>query len=233
MPPPFIAVDPGSHRIGFTVMHNGKLLDGGVIRGPTRADSMQRIDIIAQELGEVAGKAKKQHGIVVAVLEVTSGHMHGRFQNRRMQGLQTLGAAVIKCRDTLVALGLEVVLVKENTWTRCQPKKKRHALVEYAFPELAAAFAKDKGGDWRDSIGLARWYEAFQEIREWPDGNGSAQGSWWSMDAKVGPKRSRSKRQLPTTSSTKSPPRTRTPKASSRRFVGGPGTDPTSTPPNP
>lgn len=107
------------------------------------------------------------------LIEWTSGKVGKNRHGGQGAGLAVYGIAVGSLwREVLAWLRYQppenqlvtnVVLVKENTWTRQVPKADRIAAVAAVYPEYDAG--NDSGGDIADAIGLAVWYLREQAVR--------------------------------------------------------------------
>jgi hypothetical protein len=100
------------------------------------------------------------------LIEITSGKVGHNRHKGSGAGLAVYGMAVgylwavIDCWLRRLPAeqqkNTEIVLVKENDWTRGVPKADRIAAVAAEFP--AYDTAQDPGGDLADAIALGQWY---------------------------------------------------------------------------
>lgn len=156
-----IAVDPSSTRTGYAVMQPpGKVIEGGYLT-PRRCrdEPIVRATAMGRELRDlIAGE--HPHDVVV---EVTSGKVQARHRGGGA-GLAVYGMAVGLILGA--ALYGQVCCPKhwgthwvyENEWTQGRPKDARRERLRIEYPQYAAAFAADSGGDLADAIGLGLWW---------------------------------------------------------------------------
>lgn len=157
-PKTILALDPSSTCTGYAVLDfSGRLIEGGILR-PTsaRLDPATRISQMCADLRALLNLTRPK----AIVIEWTSGHVGGRRHHGHGSGLAIYGVALGSLWQTAVGwaqgLGIEVIRILENTWTRGIPKVERSARVRMLYPSYNPA--ADPGGDLADAVGIAVFY---------------------------------------------------------------------------
>lgn len=156
-----LGVDPSSTLTGYAVLNlDGKLIDAGLLKpDKTSAPALDRVDSMLTGLDELL----REHKPEWTILELPSGHVHGKFQKTNMGVLAILGMAVGKFHERLRAAqqgtnaGMTLVTVSANDWTGGVKKAKRQASIALQF-KRQYKIGDDKGADCADAIGLCQWY---------------------------------------------------------------------------
>jgi len=160
-----LSVDPSSTRTGWALLSQGeRLLQGGILTpDKVRSDPQFRIAAMCRDLRQLLDEIEPE----TILIEITSGKVAGHKRNAmKGAGLGVYGMAVgaiwqaaeawLRSRPPEQKNETEIVLIKENDWTRGIPKSDRIAGVASRFPEYSSE--QDPGGDLADAIGLAIWY---------------------------------------------------------------------------
>ncbi len=162
-----LSLDPSSTCCGWAVLTGEKpnLSGFGVLKAPSSAKSLSRIDWLAGGVAGLNGLVREERPDVV-VMEWTSGKVHGRIG--RASGLAVLGQAQGAIRQAVRGLGVRVETVSENEWTGSVPKstRARRVALEFAsYRDFAGdwlhggkCLENDKGLDVADAIGLGVWW---------------------------------------------------------------------------
>lgn len=165
------SLDPGSIRAGWAVMKAGEQLirAGLLLSGNQKASSEVRIGEICSGLWNLLNFWLPK----TILIEWTSGKVGRRHGTGGGAGLAIHGAATgAVWRECLAWLRYQrpekqlvtnVVLVKENTWTRQVPKADRIAVVAHTFREYKPE--QDAGGDIADAISMSVWYQRERLLR--------------------------------------------------------------------
>jgi hypothetical protein len=149
-----LAFDPSSSRIGYAAIDGRQaLVEAGLIR-PHRTRDLpnERIEAMSADALAVIAQFPTDTAVVV---EDTEGKVGGRHKGGGA-GLATYGKAVGWLIGSIKATGRTVYLVKENVWTRGQPKADRALRVSSLYPQYDSKL--DPGMDVADAIGLAVWW---------------------------------------------------------------------------
>lgn len=158
-----LALDPSSTVTGWALLDlGGRILQGGLLKpDKIRSEPQFRILRMADDLQQLLNEFEP--GTIV--VEITSGKVGINRHKGAGSGLGVYGMAVGFLWAVVVfwLQGLpaeqgrtEIILVKENDWTRGVPKSDRIAAVAAEFPQYDAA--RDPGGDLADAISLGQWY---------------------------------------------------------------------------
>lgn len=167
----FFSLDPGSLKTGWAVMRPPERLirAGLLLPDKQTAPSEFRIDAMCRSLWDLLNYW--QPGTIV--IEWTSGKIGRKRHHGGGAGLGVHGAATGSIWREVVAwlrwqlpknqLDANIVLIRENDWTRQVPKADRIDAIASAYPEYIAA--DDKGGDISDAIGLNIFYQRERAVR--------------------------------------------------------------------
>ena len=159
-----LSLDPSSTACGWALLDlAGRILEGGIIKpSKVRAEPQFRIKSMAEDFEQLLNEFRP--GIVF--IEITSGKVGTNRHKGAGAGLATYGMAVgfLWCvaANWLRQLPAEqqgqteVVVVKENDWTRGVPKADRIAAVAAEFSQYNPI--EDPGGDLADAIALGQWH---------------------------------------------------------------------------
>lgn len=167
----FFSLDPGSIRTGWALMRPGeKLIRAGLLLPDKKtAPSEFRIAAMCSSLWQLLNLWLPE----TILLEWTSGKISRRHGAGGGAGMAVLGAATGAIWRECVAwhrwqpiknqLEIEIILIRENTWTRQVPKADRIDAVASAYPEYKAV--DDPGGDIADAIGINVFYQRERAVR--------------------------------------------------------------------
>jgi hypothetical protein len=159
-----LAIDPSSSATGWALLDlAGRIIEGGIIKpDKLRAEPQFRIKSMAEDFRQLLNEFEP--GIIL--IEITSGKVGINRNKGAGAGLGVYGMAVgyfwalTDCWFRQLPAEqqgqTEVVVVKENDWTRGVPKEDRIAAFACEFPAYNPA--DDPGGDVADAIGLGQWY---------------------------------------------------------------------------
>ena len=150
-----IAIDPSSSKTGYAVLgESGNILEAGLLLPRKVRDvAIVRIDCMCDDLRTLLGEHSADH----IVVEVPSGHQHGRIE-RKTRGLATYGMAVGAMYATCRAFPSgRTHVVNANDWTAGVSKDFRLRLLAMNHPKEYDPEA-DKGGDIGDAICLGQWW---------------------------------------------------------------------------
>ena len=153
---PLLALDVSSTATGWTAQHEPLgPRQYGLIRPPGGWSELRRIDRIVADVAAVVETFRP----ALAILEWCGGK-HYQSVGRKMTNQSVLGAAQGAVRQAIVSAGMEVVCVKDVTWTRSTRKQDRAGKIRLAHPDYAAWAAENNDGglDVADSLGLMDWY---------------------------------------------------------------------------
>ena len=165
-----LAIDPSSTRTGYAMMAEaGPVLQvlgaGYVCPGKPTAPYLQRVEDMAKGVLDLINCADLGDPDRV-IVEVPSGHVHGRIRDRQPQGLSVYGfGAGAIWWQLRRKLGDRVIGIDQNTWTRGTLKKARQASVMAHWPQYQSILAKDSGADAADAISLGAWWLHEQKVR--------------------------------------------------------------------
>lgn len=166
------SLDPGSIKTGWAVMKAPEqLLQAGVLLPDKQAAGSDfRIHRICEDLRLLLAEWQP----AVILIEWISGKVNPRRHHGKGAGLAVHGAATAAIwREALAwrrsfpaeeQIGVKVVLIPENTWTRGVNKKDRQIAIADMFPEYQ--IDQDRSGDISDSIGLSLWYQQEQKVHQ-------------------------------------------------------------------
>jgi len=159
-----LSLDPSSTVCGWALLDlAGRIISAGLIKpDKLRSEPKFRIQSMAEDLRQLFNEFEPR----TVIIEITSGKVGANRHKGAGAGLGVYGMAVgylwsvaDNWRRQLPAeqQGLtEIVVIKENDWTRGVPKADRIAAVASEFPEYDAAL--DQNGDLSDAISLGQWY---------------------------------------------------------------------------
>jgi len=166
-----LSIDPGSLRTGWALMKPPEHLvkAGLLLPNKQTAPSEFRIDAMCRSLWTILNYYQSK----IILVEWTSGKVGKRHGSGGGAGLAVHGAATgalwrevvawIRYRPPQIQLETDIVLIRENEWTRGVPKQDRAFSIAAMFPEYK--IEDDPGCDIADAIGLAVWYMREQAVR--------------------------------------------------------------------
>ena len=158
-----LSLDPSSTKTGWALLDRSEqLLQGGLLTPDKQQCEPQfRIARMCSDLAQLLSEIEPE----VILIEITSGKV-GKRHGGSGAGLGIYGlavGAVWQAAEAWVRLlpserqsETEIVLIRENDWTRGVPKADRIAGIESRFPEYSSD--QDSGGDLADAIGLGQWW---------------------------------------------------------------------------
>jgi len=147
-----LSLDPASRCTGYAVMDSeGNIIDAGKLTG-TGEDYLCRVVAAIDSLVAVID----EHQPGACVLEVPSGHVHGRFGSVRPRSQSVYGFAVGAFWQVAKRYCGRVHPVFVNEWTAGKPKPHRQKEVIARCPQYDPV--KDKGMDVSDAIALGWWW---------------------------------------------------------------------------
>ncbi len=156
-----LSLDPSSTCIGFCFGNEKQIHQFGRIRPDNpRSEPIHRIRNMIGDLTKLINSHPK---LELAIIEIPSGKIHGRFQKRKrpITGLSVYGMAVgavwLHCLQSIRI----VQTVKENEWSQT-PKDDRALAVACDHPEITTM--KDQGLDIADAVALMKWWQVQQAI---------------------------------------------------------------------
>lgn len=164
------SLDPGSLKTGWALMRPPEQLikAGLLLPDKQKNPSELRIAAMCRSLWELLNHWQPRD----IVIEWTSGKVQRRHKGGGA-GLAVHGAATGSLYRECVAwlrwqppqnqLETNVILVRENDWSRGIPKKERAAAISAIFTQYKPE--QDPGGDIADAIGLNVWYQREQAVR--------------------------------------------------------------------
>ena len=165
------SLDPGSIRSGWALMKPPEQIIKAGLLLPDKQTALSefRIGAMCHSLWQLLNLWMPK----TILLEWTSGKIGKRHGSGGGAGLAIHGAATgALWREVLAWLswqppenqiGTNVILVRENDWTRGVPKKERAVAIACMFQEYKPE--QDPGGDIADAIGLAAWWMREHRIR--------------------------------------------------------------------
>ena len=119
----------------------------------------QRDHAIARALSMLGDVRDLASAADVVVVEVPSGHVHGRLSRPQYLTLYGVAVGAVLAAVRFAAPSTPLVLVRNNVWTRGRRKEERAAIVAAEFRGVYDPTA-DRGMDVADAIGIAQWYYA-------------------------------------------------------------------------
>jgi len=151
-----VSIDPGSKVCGYAVFkfdhYEAKLIEPGLLKAKATLNPYQRIEILLDDIEELLKTIRAD----VVVIESTTGKVGKKRHKGGGAGLSIYGVAIGAIWRTVLHLGYEVVLIKENEWTGNIPKDKRIKAIALIYGGWL--LKRDPGGDAADAIGLGRYY---------------------------------------------------------------------------
>lgn len=165
------SLDPGSIRTGWALMKPPEQLvrAGLLLPDKQTAPSEFRIAAMCRSLWTLLNYWQPK----TILIEWTSGKVGKRHGSGGGAGLAVHGAATGAIWREVVAwlrrqppenqINTEVLLIKENIWTRGVSKKERTAAVAAMFPEYNPA--DDPGLDIADAIGINIFFQRERAVR--------------------------------------------------------------------
>lgn len=165
------SLDPSSTRTGWALMRPPEQLvrAGLLLPEKQKSSSEVRIGDMCRGLWQLLNFWRPQ----TILLEWSSGKVGRKCHHGGGAGLAIHGVAVGALWREVIAwiryqppenqINTEVILVKENDWTRGVPKRDRAIAIAAMFPQYK--IEDDLGLDIADSIGMSIWYQREQADR--------------------------------------------------------------------
>ena len=159
--PSLIALDPSSVAIGFATFDTrGKLSDCGSVTSASETPP-RRVDALLTRLAAACPAITTPDSVVV--MEVNEGRQHA-WEAKRGQRSKITTATLCRAQGRIEqwvrGQGVPIELVSDSLWTKrgaYRTKDTRRAHVGMMFPERAATWQADTGGDAIDAVCLGLW----------------------------------------------------------------------------
>jgi len=151
-----VSIDPGSTVCGYAIFrfdqHRAEFKEVGLLKAKATLNPYKRIEILLGDI-ETLLKSVKPHAVVI---ETTTGKVGGKRHKGGGAGLSIYGVAVGAIWISVLRLGYETNLIKENEWTGKIPKDERIENIALLVGDWI--LKGDPGGDAADAVGLGRYY---------------------------------------------------------------------------